>query len=673
MNFKNYGNREIEVPGNTAQKYVDAGYSIINQVNNMSLWNPNDGINTVITTCWFINTVPNYVLVVPSDDDTIESRWWVIKHERIAGTQYRLYLYRDLIADNINLVLQNDYSYIKRGWCDETNNLIYNSENITCNQIKRYQTKLSDETCSPWIYIYIKTPTLSELDSGVKYLPLKTQYLQWSDSTAQIGSSIECGILDYRIGGSDYKSIKIESGAQYNVICIPYSDCYFTTDGGTTISSLVSKEKILQIANKLTTLLGDLVLDVQLLPFGALGDYSWYNRKLLIDTTKFTNKGGLRWCNATAADFDYIYYVWSTISNKYKVTDYETYSKDTNADHPKYSIRIWDDPTIEDLIVYFPQVSKLNFSDITMYNQVLKTVYTDTVNGLKLTNTLKTYRLTAPNGSSSWEFNPAKLVDKTDESFSFRADMTLMPYQPYINIKPLFSRLYGGNFTDYRGLICGGDYSLPRTNDNWISYIQNNKSYKDSFQRQIETLELEQHYESQQEVFNTSVSMLSAAVSGGVSGSSIGGKIGGIVGGTVGAGLSMGAGIYSHNINNQLRELEKKNIIANHNDQIKNIQASPSTISNVYTFNVDNTFFPLLEEYVPTTEDIFRFDKYVKLNNYNISTYGKLVDYMKSNELCFYSAEISLLDGFVGDSTQLSVLSEEISQGFYYKYTGGKT
>ena len=79
----------------------------------------------------------------------------------------------------------------------------------------------------------------------------------------------------------------------------------------------------------------------------------------------------------------------------------------------------------------------------------------------KLANECDLLRLVSQNYSAIFEFSAAKSggVD------GFLADCTYKPWSPYIHIMPRLKGLYGDNFVsidDARGLICGGDMSLPQ-------------------------------------------------------------------------------------------------------------------------------------------------------------------------------------------------------------------
>lgn len=85
----------------------------------------------------------------------------------------------------------------------------------------------------------------------------------------------------------------------------------------------------------------------------------------------------------------------------------------------------------------------------------------NTVLNRKLANECDVVRLVSQNYNGIFEFSPAKSggVD------GFLADCTYKPWAPYIHILPKLKGLYGKNFVDIddaRGLICGGDMSLPQ-------------------------------------------------------------------------------------------------------------------------------------------------------------------------------------------------------------------
>lgn len=76
----------------------------------------------------------------------------------------------------------------------------------------------------------------------------------------------------------------------------------------------------------------------------------------------------------------------------------------------------------------------------------------------KVSNECDLYRLISPNYSGQFEFSVAKNGGSVS---NFNVDYTYRPYTPYLHVNPNFSGLYGQDFDDSRGLILGGDFSLP--------------------------------------------------------------------------------------------------------------------------------------------------------------------------------------------------------------------
>lgn len=97
--------------------------------------------------------LPDYLLVV--ENGNISSRWYVIDAEKTRGGQLLLTLHRDLVADYYtNLLSDNTAIFVEKAIIPSSNNLIFNSEDMSFNQIKTKETLLKDDTLCPWIVIY---------------------------------------------------------------------------------------------------------------------------------------------------------------------------------------------------------------------------------------------------------------------------------------------------------------------------------------------------------------------------------------------------------------------------------------------------------------------------------------------------------------------------------------
>lgn len=649
LNFKNYFNREIEVCGTHAGDYTKL-YGYINIINNMSLWNPNDGVNTVVTTCWNVNTIPNYVLVCPDGDDEIQSRWWVIKHERIAGTQYRLYLRRDLIADNLDMVLNSTSSYIFRGYCDDNSDLIYNDEGLGHNEIKTAQYALTDDTNVPWIVIYVKTPPAAFDEATNKYS------VNWGAEEGMYPftdvdqSQYICHFFwRHDTQGSENtfyynQKVRYPNDVPYVAFTVPMSNVMVqkykpdsTSETGMTEDEVITiyKDDVLRYTNMICRLLGDNVMDIQILPFCPLVNSQTRRGVPFIDPELYKSFGGLR-----------------------MMTYYPNDSTKTGFEK-----------------LFLPRVETLKGTRQLWFMDEGIAHYK--VEDIKQTKCMNTFRLCSPNGSSVWEFNPADITYKSTEGDTdtvyFWCDYTLIPYQPYINVRPTFDRLYGKKFKDYRGLICSGDFSMPQVSDAWISYVQSNKNYSASFQRNVESLELQSKNALAGDIASAVAGVATGAASGAIAGSIVPG-VGTVAGAVVGGVASLGAGVADIITNSNQRKDSIDNAIDQHNYEMGNIQAKPTTVSDVAYYNIDNVMFPTLEIYSASRSDIERYEKYIKEKGYTINAYGPLSAYLKEGSLWFYSLAI-LRAGytanaditFIGDSEELSQLADECKRGFYYK------
>lgn len=149
--YNNYYNRIVKRES-TLDDYID--YVVGNPVLGVTNWNQRDGVSTEqVLNSWVYDT-PDY-LVVTDDSGNIVSRWFVIESEYLRGQQYRVTLYRDVIVDNYEDILQAPCFIEKATPQSIRDPAIYNNEDMTFNQIKKNETLLWDETKCPWIVGYI--------------------------------------------------------------------------------------------------------------------------------------------------------------------------------------------------------------------------------------------------------------------------------------------------------------------------------------------------------------------------------------------------------------------------------------------------------------------------------------------------------------------------------------
>lgn len=153
-NFNNYYNRRLK-KFESLDDYPEPDYTESGTYCN---FNPNDGINTSIVLGRPGNNPYDGdcdYFIYSADNLNITSRWYIIENQRKMGEQYAVTLHRDVLADNWDKILSSD-CFIEKAILPSDSNLIFNSEDMTVNQIKWSETLLQDETKVGWIIGYIQ-------------------------------------------------------------------------------------------------------------------------------------------------------------------------------------------------------------------------------------------------------------------------------------------------------------------------------------------------------------------------------------------------------------------------------------------------------------------------------------------------------------------------------------
>ena len=143
-NFNNYANR-TSLMYQTINLYPKATYeATIN-------FNPNDGANTSLVLMYKdnvlaapVNIEPDYAIVC-DNSDKIESRWYVTDSSRLSDSKFRIVLKRDIASDYKSEIM-NSVAFVKRGWVNSSNPLIFNSENGNDSQILKERIDLKDKS-----------------------------------------------------------------------------------------------------------------------------------------------------------------------------------------------------------------------------------------------------------------------------------------------------------------------------------------------------------------------------------------------------------------------------------------------------------------------------------------------------------------------------------------------
>lgn len=276
----------------------------------------------------------------------------------------------------------------------------------------------------------------------------------------------------------------------------------------------------------------------------------------------------------------------------------------------------------------------------------------------KVANQCDMYRLVSPNYSGQFEFNPAMNGGVT----KFNVDCAYKPFTPYIHLNPDFGLLYGSDFNDARGLICGGDFSLPQVSDPWANYQLQNKNYQEIFDRQIQNMETGFKYQNLSQLIGGSISAIGTGVTTGVL---AGGPFGVLSG--IASAVGMGTDYY---FNRQLQNeaIDYKKDLFGY--ELGNIQALPESLTKVSPFNPNNKIFPILEYYTCTETERQAFENKIRWNGMTVMRIGTIQEFIRPTETYIKGKIIRLLE--VDEPTNvLNEIANEIDKGVFIN--GGDT
>lgn len=384
----------------------------------------------------------------------------------------------------------------------------------------------------------------------------------------------------------------------YDMFCIPYSDDLVVKNNGTTYCT-ANKSLALSVATEIGKQTGSAnIYDIQLLPYCPV------QRAIKAN-----------------GDFDIVN---------------ESYDDITNDGGDKLGVVIWCDH------------SSFTF-DIN--NPI-------TVSNPKVSNQCDLYRLVSPNYNGQFEFNVAMNGGVT----SFNVDCAYKPFNPYIHINPDFGLLYGSDFNDARGLICGGDFSLPQVSDPWANYQLQNKNYQAIFDRQIQNMQVGYKYQNLSQLISGSISAVGTGVTTGVLAGGAFGAVSGLA--------SIGGMLTDYYFNRQLQNeaIDYTKDLFGYN--LGNIQALPDSLTKVSPFNPNNKIFPFLEYYTCTPTERQAFEDKIRWNGMTVMRIGTIQDFIRPTETYIKGQIIRLVD--VDEPTNvLNEIANEINKGVFID--GGNT
>ena len=287
----------------------------------------------------------------------------------------------------------------------------------------------------------------------------------------------------------------------------------------------------------------------------------------------------------------------------------------------------------------------------------------------KVAHETKFCRLVSPNYSGAFEFKPTTNfgVDYFEVNCSYK------PFQPYIHVNPHFSTrgLYGGDYNDERGLVCSGDFSLPIMTDAWVSYQLQNASYKDSFNRQIENMEVVYGIQRNQAQTAGRIGVFTAGISGATAGGmagSLAGPWGAGIGALAGGFLGASGSAYGLQKDLEYAQMLQDEALSYAQDQfnysLQNIKALPYSLGRVGALNINNKIFPFVEFYEATAEETEALIERLKYRGMTIGAISTISNY-KQDTPTFIQGSVIRFDGLSDDYHMASALANEIHKGVY--------
>ena len=368
----------------------------------------------------------------------------------------------------------------------------------------------------------------------------------------------------------------------------------------------------IDLANRIATALGAKLYDLQILPYLPDADY-YYGSSLMINTGRL----------------------------------------DSNKD---YAL-ITDNQVVPELkgIILFPRTSKFSLT----INQTL----TMKRSSLKIESQTDMYRLVSPNHNGIFEFNLAKNGGSVDY---FLVDCTYKPHNPFIRVTPQFNFLYGANYSDGRGLICGGDFSLSIISDPWVNYQLQNKNYSMAFSRDIINLDILQRQERFKEPFTLTAGALGAGAAGALTGAKVGGGYGAIAGAAVGLTAGAVGGALDARLNEERRAETKDLAIDRFNMSLGNIQAMPQSLARTSIMTNIFRIYPFIEYYTCTDEEVQALENKIIYDGMTVGRIGNLQYYMGGNLAPkYFKGELIRGEGLEEDNHYVATVYNELAKGVY--------
>lgn len=294
------------------------------------------------------------------------------------------------------------------------------------------------------------------------------------------------------------------------------------------------------------------------------------------------------------------------------------------------------------------------------------------ITNAKMQSVCDKYRIVSPNYNGIFEFDPVKNNGLSIINYY----CTYKPYNPYIQISPDFEFLYGNDFKDSRGMICGGDFSMPVMTSAWETYQRQNKNFQDIFARGIENLEVTQDAQRLQQHIAGTVGIIQGGLAGAMTGSAwSGGNLAALWAGAGAGAIASAAGMLGDVL---LGEKLRNEAIAYRKDihdlQLGNVKALPQSLSKTSAFVITNKIWPFLEYYTCTPEEKIAAAYSIAYEGMTVGKIGHIRDYLGNNfsyngitDKGYIQGTVVRLNDITSEYHIAKEIASEIKKGVYTK------
>ena len=785
LTYKNYYNRIAQKLPTIADyaAHICAGASYLPQID----FDPKDGVDTtqIIGTgaAPYTGDVPDYVLITDTHGTNILSRWYVIEAKYNRKGQYKLTLHRDFWAD-FREDLLNSPAFIRKGWVSKNDPAIFNTEQMTFNQIKKSETLIKGEFENGFIVGYF---TKGSTDQTITIYPdndvpagtyasadlfpanTYTKIVDKNGNVTQTGSYAFIGVTGgspvYNfycpgIGDTSHFFAVWSNGAEM-LADPPIDPSTYTATG-----SQASIEETLRTYTPLQQAIPDLISTFLNEVANNAVDLYQYDGRLYVINGK-TYRASLEFAyesetvlKVTSSTYPLTY---TAMGNAITGATGITGSASNSTFHfetarIKQKLILTEETSTATTIVIKPTVKTLSDAPYSMFCLPVggyeyvngSTCFIQSKIALKIASAIQeqlgaacydiqylpycprrdfianhklnvgqnggvTYGTNdedytlikdsnsnavaalvyASQSSFQLESNYSMSVSSDDREFKVNHETlfiricspnyngqfemtaeenygingliincTYKPFNPFIQVIPKFKGLYGSNFQDARGLICSGDWSLPQVADAWVNYELQNKNYQQSFNRNIQSLELRNKYARTGDILNAVTGTVGAGVTGATAGAAAG-PVGAIVGGVIGTAGGAATGIADVSISEDLRRDNIDLAKDQFGYRLGNIQAVPDSLTRISALNNCFKVFPFVEVFEATETEKQALRDKIKYDGMSIGRIGNIAQFRVMNDLKMVKGTFIRITGIEDDYHVFRAINEEFERGVF--------